>query len=79
VQSGIGVSLQQTTSVFVVVPPTKHEAFIEGVPVVSGVAIGVAPALAIAGFLLGHGTLAISSAGALVVTAFVASMLSLDP
>jgi hypothetical protein len=76
--SGVGVSLRQTSSRFLVLPSTERETVLQGVPVVSGVAIGVAPAFAIAGAMLGYGTLAIAFSGVVVASAVVASALSFD-
>ncbi len=72
------MSPEHTPSAFLVLPPPDREMSIQGVPVVAALAIGIAPAFATAGVMLGSGTLAVALAAALLGIGVVASVISLD-
>jgi hypothetical protein len=54
----------------------QAEGFLEGGMFVAGVAIGVAPAVAAAGIMLGSNILAIAVTGGLLVTGLLTAVLS---
>ena len=72
------MSPEHTPTSFLVLHSPQRESFIEGVPVLGAVAIGVAPALATAGVMLGGGGFALALAGTLVAIGVIASVVSFD-
>jgi|HubBroStandDraft_6_1064221.scaffolds.fasta_scaffold2154118_2 hypothetical protein len=68
---------EHTPTSFLVLHPDR-ESFVQGVPVFSSVAIGVAPAVATAGVLLGGGMMALAAAGTLAAIGIIASIVSFD-
>ena len=69
---------EHTPTSFLVLHAPRREGFIQGVPVLGAVAVGVAPALATAGVMLGGGGFALAFAGTLVAIAVIASVISFD-
>ena len=73
------MSPEHTPTRFLVLHSPEREGFVQGVPALCAVAIGVAPALATAGIMLDGGGLALAVAGMLAAVGVVASIISLDP
>lgn len=69
---------EHTPTSFHVLHAPHREGFIQGVPALGAVAIGVAPALATAGVMLGGGGFALAFAGTLVAIAVITSVISFD-
>jgi hypothetical protein len=75
----VRMSPEHTPTSFLVLHSPEREGFVQGVPALGAVAIGVAPALATAGIMLDGGGLALAVAGVLATLGVVASILTLDP
>ncbi len=69
---------EHTPTAFLVLHAPAREGFIQGVPALGAVAVGVAPALATAGVMLGAGGFALAFAGSLVAIGIIASVVSSD-
>ena len=73
------MSAEQTPTSFLVLHSPEREGFVQAIPALCAIAIGVAPALATAGIMLDGGGLALAVAGVLATLGVVAFIISLDP